>query len=296
MRGARSNGVAHGLARTPARGVARTPAHGPSLPRDRAILVRLAKLRLLSLPQLASLVFPGRHRTRLSYRLSALARNGWLRVWEDGSVRGGRPRYVVPTQGGLRWALTQLQRSQAPFRHATLLATMLRSDRRRPIPLRDGVTPAFLAHQREVNDLLVAIGSAPDLRVTWASSWHRPLPNARDGIRLPQPDFVLVLAEGETRRLVFGEHDRGQESLAHFAEAKATRYRELARRTDLLRALTGFESFSVLVTVDDARGEDSASRLAHLLRVTLERYAAALFTFAPAIDVLRSPARFLQPA
>lgn len=279
VRGRRDNEPALGVAH----GVAQTPAHGPALPRDRAILIRLAKMRLLSLPQLQRLVFAGRHRTRLSYRLSALARQGWIRLWEEPLIRGGRPRYVVPTLAGLRFGLAQLERSQQPFRHAQLLATMLRNDRRLPIPLTDGVTPAFLNHQREVNDILISLGSSQGSTVTWASSWHRPFPNSFHGLRLPQPDFVVVVAEGDERSLILGEHDRGHESLAHFAEAKITRYRDLARQAAVLKELTGFDAFTVLVTVNDALAKNSEARIEKLRRAALEGFAANLFSFASSL-------------
>ncbi|MCG3193071.1 MAG: hypothetical protein DIJKHBIC_02320 [Thermoanaerobaculia bacterium] len=246
-------------------------------------MIRLAKMRLLSLPQLQRLVFAGRHRTRLSYRLSALARQGWIRLWEEPLIRGGRPRYVVPTLAGLRFGLAQLERSQQPFRHAQLLATMLRNDRRLPIPLTDGVTPAFLNHQREVNDILISLGSSQGSTVTWASSWHRPFPNSFHGLRLPQPDFVVVVAEGDERSLILGEHDRGHESLAHFAEAKITRYRDLARQAAVLKELTGFDAFTVLVTVNDALAKNSEARIEKLRRAALEGFAANLFSFASSL-------------
>ncbi len=277
-----------------AHGDSAPPARGPDLPRDRAILIRLAKMRLLSLTQLQQLVFGDRHRSRLSYRLSAMVRQGWIRLWEDPSVRGGRPRYVVPTRAGLRFGLSHLEQSQAPLRHAKLLAMMLRNDRRFPVPLTDGVLPAFLIHQREVNDILVSIESSPIPIATWMSSWHRPFPNSLHGLRLPQPDFVVVVAEGDERRLVFGEHDRGQESLTHFAEAKVERYRELARRADILKDLTGFDAFSVLVTVSDGLHGDSEGRIRRLRRASLEGFAAKLFSFSVAEELERSPEKFLR--
>lgn len=284
----------------PARGSRAGPAHGPAgdteagppVPRDRAILIRLARFRLLSLEQLASLVFPDRHRSRLSRRISALARDGWVTTWEEPRLRGGRRRFVLPTRRGLRWALGWLRLRAEGFAHAQLLGTMLGSDTREPLPLVPGRIPPFLPHLQEVHDVLVGREASPELAVTWASSWHRPFPNRAFDLALPQPDAVLILARGGASRcLVFLEHDRGTESLRHFARTKADRYRALAHRPALLRELTGFDTFEVWVTVE--AGDRTSRRIEDLARVVRENFAERLFRVAPCQKHFPEEGRFL---
>ena len=163
---------------------------------------------------------------------------------------------------------------------------MLRHADRRPLVLTPRVTPAFLTHQREVNDLLIAYGSIPNVRLHWATSFDRPLPLQVRGIALPQPDYVLVLDDA----LIFGEHDRGHESLAHFRRAKAERYAALAARSELVRELFGFERFLVWATVLDARAGAPLRRLASLAEVTRSAAASDVMAFALAGWAVSAPA------
>lgn len=269
------------------------PAHGrlgPALPRDRAILLRLARLRVLSLAELQALVFLGRDRSRLSRRLSRLEEAGWLQRWEEPRARGGRFRLVVPTATGLAWALARLSETTRDTRAARLVSTMLRAGRMAPLVLPPGCVPAFLPHLRDVNALLVAALRSSALHVAWASSWPRAFPSA-PARRLPVPDGVLVLAHpAGLRHLVFLEHDRATESLRSFARTKVERYRSLASRPGLLEELTGHRSFRVLVTV----GGDPASasgRLRALRRLVREAYAERFIQVVAAAEVLEEPAR-----
>jgi len=182
----------------------------------------------------------------------------------------------------LRWALERIEAEVAPFPCAKVVATMLRRDGRRPLSFQQGVMPPWLAHLREVNDVLVSLQTAPAVTVAWASSWNRPLPNVSYGVPLPQPDGVVVLAPGSGRAdLLFIEHDRSSNSLNHFRRC-VDRYRQLAQRPGLLAGLTGFRAFHVLVTVRAGDPPATAKRIADLEGCARVRLAGSLFTFASA--------------
>lgn len=268
-------------------------SHGPALPRDRAVLLRLARLRVLSLADLQALVFVGRDRSRLSRRLARLEEAGWLRRWEEPRVRGGRFRLVVPTAAGLAWALGQMEDTAGDGPEARLVSTMLRAGLPSPLELPTGRIPAFLPHLREVNGLLVAALLAPALRVAWASSWPRALPTTA-ALRLPAPDGVLVLApEDGPRALVFVEHDRSTESLRSVARTKIDRYRTLAARPGTLEELTGHRAFRVLVTVG-GEPSDVSRRIRALRRLVREAFAERFIAVAAAADALASPDRVFR--
>ena len=124
-----------------------------------------------------------------------------------------------------------------------------------------------------------------------ASSWQRPFPvHGARGLRLPQPDGILLLAGGDgPRRLVFLEHDRGTESLVSFARAKIDRYRALASRPGLLEELTGFRRFSVVVTVTGPGPAETDARTRALTRLIRSRFAAALLHVVPYENLLTPP-------
>jgi len=202
-------------------------------------------------------------------------------VWEQPVELGGRPRLVIPTIQGLRWALGRIETETTADPCARLVTTMLRRDGRRPLPFRRGVVPPFLAHLQEVNEVLITLLADPALTVTWASSWNRPLPNTSHGVALPQPDGVVVFSTpGGEPELAFIEHDRGGESLAHFRASKVDRYRQLAQHPGLLADLTGFPRFRVWVTVRTGDATQTADRIAELEQSVRARLARSLFTFA----------------
>lgn len=268
-----------------------TPAHGsdgPALPRDRAILLRLAKLRVLSLAELQELVFSGRDRSRLSRRISFLEGQGWLQRWEEPRERGGRYRLVVPSATGLTWALRRLEETAEATFDAPLIRTMLRAGRMSPLALPPGRIPAYLPHLREVNRLLVEATRSEALRVAWTSSWPRSLPS-RAGLRLPAPDGVLVLASTNgPRRLFFLEHDRATESLRSFARTKLDRYRLLASRPGLLEELTGYRAFGVVVTVG-GDASDVSGRLRALRTLVRESFVEKIVRVVTAARGLEEP-------
>jgi len=257
---------------------------------DRAVLEALAAFRVLSYAQLQRRVFPTRSMQRVGQLLQRLGAAGWVHIWDDVSGPTGRPRYVVPTRRGLGVGLDMLEAASAGTAHERLVRLMLPQHARRPLILHPRKTPAFLAHQRECNDLLLAYSTIPDVHISWASSWDRPFPLAARGIALPQPDYVLVLERGGNTSLIFGEHDRGHESLAHFRRTKAERYAALTARSELLEEIFGYTSFGVWVTVLDARAGMPAQRLARLTRLTHNAAAGDVIAFALAGQAAAIPA------
>lgn len=257
---------------------------------DREALLALARCRILSFDQLRRMVFPHLSPQRVGQRLQALAADGWLDVWEDVSRIGGRPRYALPTTRALVLAHDSLQASSAGMPTERIAALLLRARPRRPLVLPPRATPAFLPHQRECNDLLIAYRRIPNARLLWSTTLDRPLPLHAAGVALPQPDYVLVLEQHGAPMLVFGEHDRGHESLAHFRRTKAERYAELAARPELVRALFGFERFVVWVTVLDARAGAPLRRLETLVHVARDVAASDVMAFTIAGWAAGTPA------
>lgn len=254
---------------------------GPRLLRDQRVVLDVVCCRLLSYTQLHTLVFPRKHRTAAGRRIRALEAEGWLRTWEERVALGGHPRYALPTKKALQWGLRVLLETPTNAPVSSLLATMLRDPAPTPLELEEGIIPKHLAHQRETNDVLIALRTSP-LPIAWASSWHRPFPNQRDHLALPQPDAVVVIGD----RLIFLEHDRGHEALDSFREAKAERYAALHANMRLLEALTGFRSFDVLVTIHAAAPFD---RLQSLQQVTRATYGASTVRFTLYPWLLEAP-------
>lgn len=250
---------------------------GPNRPVDRELLLRATTLRVASFRQLHALVFPGQHFSGVGRHAAVLQKLGFATVWEDRLPQGGHPRYVVPTAAGIAWAHAELVARAARTPHATLVQHMLAGASRSPLQLAPFTAPTWFPHQRATNELVTRFALAAPLGVTWASAWHRPLPNAIDGLPLPQPDFVLVRLQGATSALVFGEVDRGHEPLATFARVKSERYAGLAASPDVLAQLTGFRSFEVWVVVDSA--QQPVERLTALHAATRRTYGASMLRF-----------------
>lgn len=254
------------------------------------MLLALARCRLLSFDQVRRAVFPRLSPQRVGQRLHALADVGWIATWEDVSRIGGRPKYALPTRRALTVAHTLLAADALPTAAAQTASLLLQSAPRRPLVLAPRITPAFLAHQRECNDLLLAYATIPGARLLWATSSDRPLPLHADGIALPQPDAVLVIEHAGIASLLFGEHDRGHESLAHFRRTKAERYAALAARPALVRELFGFDQFMVWVTVLDARAGAPLRRLRTLVEVARRAAASDVMAFTLAGWAVSTPA------
>lgn len=258
-------------------------------PRNRAVLLALARCRILSFDQLRRAVFPGLSPQRVGQLLHALAAQGWLQIWEDVSRIGGRPRYALPTRRALALGIGVLRAESMGQASDGLASLMLRGRSRRPLVLVPRVTPAFLAHQRECNDLLLAYARIPGVRLLWSTSFDRPFPLQAHGVSLPQPDYVLLLERAGASALIFGEHDRGHESLAHFRRTKVDRYAALAARPELTMEFFGFSRFMVWVTVLDARVGAPLRRLQTLARIARDAAASDVLAFTLAGWAVVSP-------
>ncbi|HYH05718.1 MAG TPA: replication-relaxation family protein [Thermoanaerobaculia bacterium] len=256
---------------------------GPTLLRDRVALLEIVRYRLLSFRQLQSQVFTNLHKTVLTRRMQALKQAGFIATWEERLTVGGHPRYALPTRTGLEWALQELTAETNGLPHTRLVRLMIGETGKRPLELAPRTAPPFLPHQEETNRVVAALEAQPDLGVTWASTWHRPFPNAIDDLRMPQPDGVLVATRDGKPHLVFLEHDRGQEAPASFARKKAERYYELSLY-GIAQELFGFDDFTVWVTINDVanrkplqriRTLQAVSRNARMMRFTLAGWIPA---------------------
>ncbi|HKR63650.1 MAG TPA: replication-relaxation family protein [Thermoanaerobaculia bacterium] len=258
-------------------------AGGPRLLRDRFTLLEITRYRVVSFRQLQAQVFGNLHKAVLTRRVQALKVAGFLSTWEDRLVLGGRPCFALPTKDGLTWALDELKAETAGTPHAKLVQTMIGETAKRPLMLAPRTAPPFLPHQDETNRVVAALEAIPELGITWASTWHRPFPNAVRHVAMPQPDAVLVATHDGVPHLVFLEHDRGQEAPASFAQKKAKRYASLAL-FGFTQELFGFTHFTVWVTVNDVangkplqriRALQAVSENARMMRFTLAGWIPA---------------------
>jgi len=209
-----------------------------------------------------------------------LADQGWLVRWQAPVVLGGRPGYVAPTPRAWAWAAAEFERESAGRPWAQLVRTMLPTWTRHPLTLPRDRVPSFLAHQREVNTLLLAWQRQDVTPIAWASSWDRPFPSILDDLVWPQPDYVLVLDTPTGAQLILGEHDRSHESLASFTRSKVDRYLALAASPDLAEAVLGFRTFTVWVSVCDPQRSRPDRRLARLAELARFQGGGDLFQFA----------------
>ncbi len=250
-------------------------------PRERAVLELVTRLRLVPLGLVHRALFSDVSRQVVGRLVGRMTRRGFLRTWAEPTASGGNPRWLVPTAAGRTAGLGMVLGAAVGTPAERLVSTMLPSARTRPLDLTPRIVPPFLRHQQEVATLLVRLAQAR--RALWYSAWDRPLPQAGAPIALPQPDGVLILPGATGPELVFLEHDRGMESPAHFARAKAERYAELAVRPELCQRLFGFPSFRLAVTVEDFRFHRvPLERLGRLARLLLDAGVAreSLLTLA----------------
>ena len=275
--------------RKPLRKVPRTdadgspaPASGPHRPRqdlsrvprgeNRAVVLAVARHRLLSLEQLKRSLFPGRTLQAVGQRVGRLCAEGWLRTWDQPVTPGGRPRFVLPTARTHRWAYHELRAATHGTLSATLVQTMFPARPPLPLTLEPGVTPPFFQHQKETNDLAISVATQTGLPLRWCSTWERPFPVAAGGITLPQPDAVFLLELPSGPRLICLEHDRGMEPVRHFHRTKTERYADLLARPELCARLFGTSALEVWVSVLDARERRPLQRLEALRRTaSIER-------------------------
>jgi hypothetical protein len=260
--------------------------------RDRSLVLAVARMRVLTYGQAGRLLFPGRHASIVTRRARVLVRAGWLRRVRPRVERGGAPSYLLPSARGLAASLDFLRAETDGTAHSVLVRRMVPTRPRKPLALTE---TSSLAHQREVNELLVAYVRAPELRVLWASSWERPFGRGPDAALLPQPDYVLVIERAGSPVLVFGEHDRGHESLAHFRAAKADRYAPFALLPDAAAAAFGIPTVEVWVTVTDPLARRPRRRLQHLAEVISAAGAAPITRLALAGVANARPATAFVP-
>lgn len=223
-------------------------AIGPARTRDAALLLLVVRLRIASIQQLAKAAFPNVSIVVARRRIRALQRDGWVRTWDRPVPSGGAPRYVYPTPKALRWAflrLLELARGSAAER---LVRLMIPDSRKRLVQLGDGVEPQWFAHQDEINRLVLSRSRIAGDRLLWASSWDCPFPDRLNGLKAPQPDYVLVTVRDDGRPLLtFGEHDRATEPMGRWVEKLAA----YAAAREVSEELFGHAAFVVDVTVTD---------------------------------------------
>ena len=271
---------------TPIKNPHQEPAsEGPPLERDREMLREIARYRVVSFAHLRRFIFSNRSPAVVTRRMQALQHAGFLTTWENRLPKGGHPRYALPTDEGLAWALGSLRQQAIGTAHERLMQFMLRARTRKPLVLLPNTAPPFLPHQTETNMLTATLRAASRLGITWSSTWHRPFPNELRGVALPQPDAVLVAKIAGRPELVFLEHDRGQEAPASFAERKTARY-QLLVDLGLTPELFDFDGFTVLVTITDPAHGRPFDRLRVLQAVSA---AAPMMRFSLASWVLDQP-------
>lgn len=238
---------------------------GPTLTRDRDVLLLLVRLRFLAVSELHSAIFTGRHPSVITRALKRLRGAGWITTWDEPAPGGGgNRRWAVPTAKSRGWAAAVFRANSSGNAWERLAELMLPGSRNHEITLSRGKTPAFLMHQRDVNRLCLSFLATLGKRLLWFSAFDRPFPNRVSGIAMPQPDFVLVVSGDRGPELVLGEHDRGSESLSHFREAKIERYAELADLPAFCSDHLGFATFRVMVTVMDPVTRKPRERLSAL--------------------------------
>lgn len=234
---------------------------GPLIPRDREALLLLTRLRLASMQQLAELAYPSASLVVARRRLRRLRDNGWITFWDRPTTTGAAIRYAVPTPRALAWANETFAQEYAARPAATLMQRMLPVRTRRLSELVSGVIPPWFAHQDEINRLLIAIARAETDRPTWFSSWDCPFPDRVNGLKAPQPDYVLLRPAPTSVRVTFGEHDRATEGGSEWAEKLAS----YAAAQELAQTWLGIDGFTIDVTVIDASPRNPIERLRRLI-------------------------------
>jgi hypothetical protein len=258
--------VRDGVRDTPARAGAAV-ANLELLPaRDRRALRLLAQLRLLSYAHLRLAAYDTAHPSVTRRRMTQLAQRGLVSVWESPARAGGHTRYALLTPAATRVMTTELARAveQEPF--APLVRLMLPQTTRRALTLTPGARVPWLAHQIEINTLLLRMHNAGTL--PWMSAWDCPFPSRLASFEMPQPDYIVVEERDGVRQLVFGEHDRGSEPVERFVARKVLLYAALAAFPEACEQHFGFRAFTVRVTVTDPIHRAPVRRLRELLAAT----------------------------
>lgn len=220
---------------------------GPARARDATLLLLIVRLRIASIQQLANAAFPHVSVVVARRRLRALHAHGWIRVWDRPVASGGAPRYVYPTAKALRWAYPRLLELARGTPAEQIVRLMIPDSTKRLVQLEAGSEPQWFAHQDEINRLLLARSRAAGEDLLWASSWDCPFPDRLNGLKAPQPDYVLVTIHDGKALLTFGEHDRATEPMTRWMEKLAA----YAAAREAGEDLFGHAEFTIDVTVTD---------------------------------------------
>lgn len=248
--------------------------------RDRILVHNTVLLRLLTYRQLHRLVFPTvEDKGTVRRRIRHVERAGWIKTWEAPARQGGHTRYAHATTTALRSVLPTcaVRVSNEPW--APLVKLMVPRSARRELELADAA-PKWLAHQREVNHLVVSLATAPERQIVWASSWDCPFPSRSGMFTLPQPDYILVEDVAGIPQLIFGEHDRASEPVDRFIARKVALYSALAAFPEICEQLFGVRSFRVYVTSIDPIAQHPIARLRALMAATRAQGAPDIFHFS----------------
>jgi hypothetical protein len=224
---------------------ARSSAGNPSLSDlDHRILDLLSSLRVLTLPQLAT-ISPEIPSRTLRYRTARLAKHGLIGRTRPYRERGSAPHHLWPTRKG-----EAIAKGEAPPRGG---------ERREPNPL-------FLAHAAGLSELYVVLktGLPEDTRLAAfdreADARETFTTYAREE-RAIAPDACIDVAEADGRRLFgFVELDLGTMSHRQL-KAKAAGYGEYAR-LDAWRHRNPFCPALLFITTSEKRARSflAASR------------------------------------
>lgn len=192
---------------------ARSSAGNPSLSDlDHRILDLLSSLRVLTLPQLAT-ISPEIPSRTLRYRTARLAKHGFVGRTRPYRERGSAPHHLWPTRKG-----EAIVKGEAPPRGG---------ERREPNPL-------FLAHAAGLSELYVVLktGLPEGTRLVAfdrEAEAREPFTTYAREERAIAPDACINVAEADGRRLLgFVELDLGTMSHRQL-KAKAAGYGEYAR-------------------------------------------------------------------
>lgn len=241
---------------------------GPTQARDARAVLLLVQMRFLSLKQLSALAYPNTHPTVARTRMRVLARQGWVKLWTDWTVTGGRPKYAFPTTRALAFAYPQLLALTRGTPADTIVRQMIPQTPRKALKIEGRIPPMHFHHQVEVNEIAAALARTYGAKLLWVSAWDCPFPDesTQKYPTLPQPDLVAIIERNGTPELLFVEHDRVVGSLRKFVERKCVLY---AMGESSATEFFGFPQFAVLVTVADDTTRDPLRRLRHLMRVAL---------------------------
>lgn len=234
--------------------------------RDRQALRALVQLRLLTYNQLRELSYPNAHPSVTRRRVQQLVRAGVITAWESPARSGGHTRYALPTPVAVRTVTAALLRETAAEPFAPIIRLMLPQTSKRALQLAGRERPNWLAHQMEVNALVLRLRGATPLR--WMSSWDCPFPSRLASFDLPQPDYVVIEQHTDGPRLVLGEHDRGSEPIERFVMRKVLLYAALAAFPEACAQHFGLPTFTVRVSVTDPVHGAPMRRLHDLLEAT----------------------------